>query len=101
MVEGIGRIHEKAKTEWLASLAPVFCTECKYGVSDTRFVLNPSSTIPAFVKWLDDAREIQAKDGQSVEIPAKEKMDKGQRETARVIRKASCKELCPCPSTSC
>ena len=176
-----------------------FCTERGYAVSDTRAVLNPSSTILAFVDWLDDmgvpeyavrgavvavkelmsllrsdvasfcdgngilkttlaslakgvrriskfrkmwrleillrhikdgppvadlsyrdlmaraaavfmvfvpcrpvtmlrinpAREIWAKDGQSVEIPAKEKMDKGQRETALVIRKGSCKELCP------
>ena len=40
-------------------------------------------------------REIWAKDRQFVEIPAKEKMGKGQRETALVIRKASCKELCP------
>ena len=44
---------------------------------------------------MDCTRERWAPDGQSVEIPAKEKMDKGRRVTAMVIRSLQDKRICP------
>ena len=50
---------------------------------------------PITMLRMDPTQETWARDGQSVEIPAREKMDKGGRVSAAVIRALPDKELCP------